>query len=170
MSRIDDMRLIAELLTTAEREARAGGDERPGAEHLLLAASEVGDPSARDALARWDASPDRIRAAIVAVHEHALAGLGLDPASAAFAASGVPIDAAPPRAYRSDANAQAVFTRAGELARSSRPRGLRTAHVLLAVAESEAGTVRRVLRELEIEPDDLAEAANSALEEPDAAS
>ena len=167
MSRIDDMRLIAQLLTTAEHEARAGGDERPGAEHLLLAASEVGDASARNALARWDASPDRIRAAIVTVHEHALAGLGLDPASAASVA---PIEAAPPRAYRSDANAQAVFTRAGTLARASRPRGLRTAHVLLAVAESEAGTARRVLRELEIEPEELVDAANAALEERGAAS
>ena len=167
MSRIDDMRLIAELLTTAEREARAGGDERPGAEHLLLAASAVGDPSARNALARWDASPDRIRDAIVAVHAHSLAGLGLDPASAASVA---PVDAAPLRAYRSDANAQAVFTRAGELARSSRPRGLRTAHVLLAIAESEAGTARRVLRELEIEPEELVDAANAVLEERGAAS
>jgi ATP-dependent Clp protease ATP-binding subunit ClpA len=161
MTRIDDVRLISELLTTAEQEARAAGDEQPGAEHLLLAATITGDDTARVALARWDASPDRIRAAIVAVHEHALAGLGLDPASAAPVA---PLDAAPPRAYRSDANAQAVFTRAGALARSSRPRGLRTAHVLLALTESEAGTARRVLRELEIEPEELAAAATAELE------
>ena len=30
-----DMRLITELLTTAEREARSLGDPEPGAEHLL---------------------------------------------------------------------------------------------------------------------------------------
>lgn len=164
MTRIDDMRLIAELLTTAEREARAGGDERPGAEHLLLAASMVGDRSARTALSRWDASAERIRAAIAAVHAHALAGIGLDARPAA------PIDAPPSGAYRSDANAQRVFTRAGELARTGRARGLRTAHVLLAVTEVDEGTARRVLRELGISPEELADAANTALEGGGAAS
>ena len=45
---VADARLIAALLTTAETEARALGDAEPGAEHLLLAALLVDDPSARD--------------------------------------------------------------------------------------------------------------------------
>ena len=159
MTRIDDVRLISELLTTAEQEARAAGDEQPGAEHLLLAATITGDDTARIALARWDASPDRIRAAIEAVHAQALASIGLPGSSRA------PISAAPAGVYRSDANAQRVFTRAGELARKRRPKGLRTAHVVLAVAELEEGTARRVLRELGISPDALTEAANAALQE-----
>ena len=164
MTRIDDVRLISELLTTAEREARSAGDEQPGAEHLLLAASMTGDDTARHALARWDAGPDRIRAAIEAVHAHALATVGLPGSSAA------PISTPAAGLYRSDANAQRVFTRAGELARKRRPKGLRTAHVLLAVAELEEGTARRVLRELRISPDALTEAANAALHESDGAS
>lgn len=164
MTRIDDIRLISELLTTAEREARAAGDEQPGAEHLLLAASMTGDDSARIALAQWDAAPDRIRAAITAVHPEALATLGMPDSPHA------PITARPAGAYRSDANAQRVFTRAGELARKSRPKGLRTAHVLLAAAELEEGTARRVLRELGISPQALTEAATAALREGAAAS
>lgn len=159
MTRIDDVRLISALLTTAEREARAAGDEQPGAEHLLLAASMAGDDTARSALARWDAGPDRIRSAIEAVHAQALATVGL-PGS-----SGAPITTPPAGVYRTDANAQRVFTRAGELARKRRPKGLRTAHILLAVAELEEGTARRVLRELGISPDALTEAANAALQE-----
>ena len=157
MTRIDDVRLISELLTTAEREARATGDEQPGAEHLLLAASVAGDDSARIALARWDATHDRIRAAIEAVHAQALAALGVP------GLPGAPIVAAPAGVYRSDANAQRVFTRAGELARRSRPKGLRTAHVLLAVTELEVGTAPRVLRELGIAREALADAATAAL-------
>jgi Clp amino terminal domain, pathogenicity island component len=117
MTRIDDVRLISELLTTAEQEARAAGDEQPGAEHLLLAACITGDDTARVALERWDASPDRIRAAIESVHAQALASIGLPGASSA------PITAQPTGVYRSDANAQRVFTRAGELARRRRPKG-----------------------------------------------
>lgn len=164
MTRIDDVRLISELLTTAEREARATGDEQPGAEHLLLAASVAGDDSARIALSRWDAAPDRIRAAIEAVHAQALAPLGV------AGLPGAPIVAPPTGVYRSDANAQRVFTRAGELARKRRPKGLRTAHILLAVAELEEGTAPRVLRELGISPEALTEAANAALQEDRAAS
>lgn len=164
MTRIDDIRLISELLTTAEREARAAGDEQPGAEHLLLAASVAGDDTARIALSRWDTTSNRIRAAIEAVHAQALATIGLP------SPSGAPIAAPPTGVYRSDANAQRVFTRAGELARRSRPKGLRTAHVLLAVAELEEGTARRVLRELGISPEELTDAANAALQEGGAAS
>ncbi len=133
-----DLRLIADLLTTAEREARALGDPEPGAEHLLLAALLLDDDSARRAV---PTDAETVRAAIAAVHAAALAAVGVEapPNAAALpAASG---------AYRADVSAQQVFQRARELARRS-PTGLRAAHVLIAVAEREHGTAARVLQQL----------------------
>ena len=73
---LQDTRLIAALLTTAEQEARALGDAEPGAEHLLLAALLVNDPSAREALATLAAvDAAAVRSAIVAVHSASLADL-----------------------------------------------------------------------------------------------
>lgn len=45
-----DMRTIKRLLTEAEAEARSGGDQSPGPEHLLLAATTLPDGTAARAL------------------------------------------------------------------------------------------------------------------------
>lgn len=148
-----DMRLIADLLTTAEAEARALGDPEPAAEHLLLAALLVDDTSARDALG-IDAVA--VRAAIVVVHADSLTAIGV---------TAPELDAALPPArgvYRSEVSTQEVFQRARKLARRS-PSGLRSAHVLLAVAEREHGTVARVFARLGLQRASVAEAAERAL-------
>lgn len=156
---LSDTRLISALLTTAESEARAIADPEPGAEHLLLAALLVDDPSGRDALARVaemsssapvDASA--VRRAIGAVHAASLASIGVaapPPGRALAPAGGV---------YRSDASAQEVFQRARVLSRGSRT-GLRSAHVLGAAAERDHGTVARVLEHLGVDRAALVEAA-----------
>ena len=146
-----DMALIAELLTTAENEARALGDPEPAAEHVLLAALFVGDASAREALG---AEPSAVRDAIAAVH------------NAALDTRGITGDAAPaplppsPGVYRSEVSAREVFQHARRLARRS-PSGLRSAHVLLAVAEREHGTAARMLRHLGFERDAVVDAART---------
>lgn len=136
-----DVRLIAALLTTAEREAQALGDTKPGAEHLLLAALQGDDSSARTALGTDTAS---VRAAIAAVHTASLATVGVT------APELPPAEVTPTGVYRSEVSAQEVFQRARVLSRGSRS-GLRTAHVLIAVAERENGTAARVLQHLGLE-------------------
>lgn len=148
-----DLRLISELLTTAEIEARALGDPEPGAEHLLLAAVAGTDASARDSLG---VDADAVRAALIAVHAESLASIGVvapELDTALPPVSGV---------YRSQVSAQEVFQRARELSRRS-PSGLRTAHVLLAVTEREHGTAARVLRRLGLERASVADAAMRVL-------
>lgn len=150
-----DMTLIAALLTRAENEARALGDAEPGAEHLLLAALASDDPSAREAVAR---DADAVREAIVAVHADALDAIGVaqpEPAAPLPAARGV---------YRSEVSTQEVFQRARRLARRS-PTGLRSAHVLLAVAEREHGTAARVLQRLGLERASVIDAARRVLDQ-----
>ena len=151
---LQDTRLIAALLTTAEQEARAVGDAEPGAEHLLVAALLVDDPSAHEALGSISATVDAaaVRAAIVAVHAASLDAVGV---------TSPDLDAALPPGqgvYRSEVSAQEVFQRARALSRRSRT-GLRSAHVLLATAERERGTVARVLEHLALDRADVAAAA-----------
>ncbi len=148
-----DVKLIAALLTTAENEARALGDAEPGAEHVLLAALLIDDASARDAAG---VSADRARQALVAVHAESLAAVGV---------TAPEFDAPLPPArgvYRSEVSTHEVFQRARELAKHS-PSGLRSAHVLLAVAEREHGTAARVLTQLGLERASVIESAHRVL-------
>ncbi len=73
---LDAMRTIKKLLTDAEVEARAMGEAEPGAEHLLLAALELPDGTARRAFERLDVDPTRLRSAIVDQQAEALVGAG----------------------------------------------------------------------------------------------
>ncbi len=160
-----DIALIAALLTTAENEARALGDPEPGAEHLLVAALLVDDPSARDALEVVPSSRDApsvdaaaVRAAIDAVHAEALAAVSIT-------VDEQPQPLPPSRGvYRSEVSTQEVFQQARQLARRS-PTGLRSAHVLLAVAEREHGTAARVLQRPGLERASVIDAAHRALDD-----
>jgi hypothetical protein len=67
MNRRSSVATIAALMTGAEHEAAALGDDEPGAEHLLLAAAALDD-----SIAPLGVTPDAVRAAIVAVHARAL--------------------------------------------------------------------------------------------------
>ena len=156
---VADARLIAALLTTAETEARALGDAEPGAEHLLLAALLVDDPSARDTVRQVAETVDAaaaVRSAIGAVHAASLAAVGVTAPEldgTLSSASGI---------YHSEVSAQEVFRRARVLSRGPRE-GLHSAHVLLAAAERDHGTVARVLESLGIDRAALVAAARGAI-------
>ncbi len=154
---VRDTRLVAALLTIAEHEARALGDPSPSAEHLLLSAMLVDDPSARDAIGSISSTVDTaaVRAAIGAVHSASLSAIGIAPPT---------IDAAMPSArgaYHSEVSAQEVFQRARLLSRHSRT-GISSAHVLLAAAEREYGTVARVFQHLGLDRNAVLTAATTA--------
>jgi ATP-dependent Clp protease ATP-binding subunit ClpA len=73
-----DMVTIKRLLTQAEAEARQVGEEVPGPEHLLLAATTLPDGTASQALQRVGVSAAGLRTAINEVHAQALAGAGIE--------------------------------------------------------------------------------------------
>lgn len=138
---LKDVRLITLLLSAAESEARASGDSEPGAEHLLIAALELEDDSARVGL---DRSADEVRLALKKVHAASLQSVGI-------AVSTSPTKLSPVRGlYRSSGSTQDTFRRAKVLARRSHT-GLRTAHVLIAAAEREHGTIPLVLNGLGVD-------------------
>ncbi|MGY1813708.1 Clp protease N-terminal domain-containing protein [Blastococcus sp. SYSU D00820] len=151
-----DVRTVKALLTAAEAEGRAAGEERHGPEHLLLAATALPDGTATRALARVGVDPARLRAAVEAAHQDALAGIGLDGGSAGGAlrapATGV-LSATP--------QAQQVFQAAVALSKSVRPARLRGAHVVVAACDLERGTVPRALAALGVDRAELRAAARA---------
>lgn len=151
-----DIRTIRMLLDGAEAEANRAGESTPGAEHLLLAALDLPDGTARGAFERVGADPSALRQAIEEQHVEALRAVGIDADAGAEGAVSVA-----PRAkgvYRSSGSAQSAFQAAGKLARKTRSQ-LVGAHVLLAIADMEHGTAIRAVRSLGIDVDALAAAA-----------
>jgi ATP-dependent Clp protease ATP-binding subunit ClpA len=153
---IKDMRTIKEILTSAEDAARRAGESQPGAEHLLLAALEHPEGSARRAFERVGADPDAFGPAVAAQHVEALRTVGIEPPPEDTLAP--PPEAKPSRWYRANASLQYAFKRAGELARDDGT-WLTGAHVVVAVAGMEHGSAARALRAMGVDREALAAAA-----------
>jgi ATP-dependent Clp protease ATP-binding subunit ClpA len=164
MNALRDMRTIKVLLTEAERIARDLGDDEPGAEHLLLSAIGLPDGAAARALGRFDIDAARLRSAIEREHADALAAIGIDAVTVGRQGGRAPAPPVEPRSrlYRSSPSAQEVFQTAGAMARSARQR-LSSAHVVLAAADVELGTLARVLDALGVERAALRDAARGEL-------
>ena len=152
-----DMRTIGRLLTQAEAEARRGGEETPGPQHLLLAAAALPDGTAVRALKRVGVDAHQLRNAIEAAHEGALATVGVDLEPGARSESAL---RGPARGVlRSTPQAQRVFQDALALSKSTKPSLLRGAHFVAAACGLERGTLVRALAALGIDRDDLRAAA-----------
>lgn len=153
---LDDVAFMNSLFTIAEEEAHQLGDEIPGAEHLLLAALVMDDESGREALQAAGINANALRAAITACHAEALREVGVLPQDA------VPIEAANRGPFRSSATSQQVFRHAVAISKARRPRRLRTADVVRAVAELQSGTAARVITSLGLDRARLVAVATSA--------
>jgi ATP-dependent Clp protease ATP-binding subunit ClpA len=154
--RFRDMRTIRMLLEGAEAEAGRAGEDRPGAEHLLLAALDLPDRTARRAFERVGADPDTLRRAIEDRHAEALRAVGI--ATDAEAKLAGPIAPHTNGVYRSSGSAQSAFQAAEKLARETRTE-LVGAHVVVAITDMKHGTAIRALRSLGIHVRGLAAAA-----------
>ncbi len=154
-----DMRTIKRLLTRAEAEARSGGEETPGPEHLLLASTTLPDGTAARALARVGVDPQRLRTAIEEAHAGALAAVGIEVEHRSGGAAGLRSPAT--GAFRSTPQAQQVFQEAVALSKSTTPSLLQGAHVVAAACNLEHGTAARALAALGVDRDRLREAARA---------
>lgn len=156
---VRNIQTLSALLRTAEAEALATGEELPGAEHLLLAALDLEDGTARRAFAAVGADSAGLRDAIAAQHADALRAIGIDPPPDSVLAPPAGDPPSARRAYRATPSGQAAFHRAVELQKRTRGSRLLGAHVVAAVAEMEHGTAPRALRAMGIASAELAEAA-----------
>ncbi|NHC13678.1 Clp protease N-terminal domain-containing protein [Motilibacter deserti] len=144
-----DVRTVNALLTGAEQEALAAGDDLPGVEHLVLAALGLPDGTAADVLVGFGVSDASLRAALARVHADALVSVGVDgsvrePDVAAGRRVG-------PRGFRATATADQAFRAATALKQSSGADRLLGAHVVAAACEQERGTFPRVLQALGVD-------------------
>jgi ATP-dependent Clp protease ATP-binding subunit ClpA len=160
---LDDMRTIKQLLTEAERISRELGEAEPGAEHMLLSAIALPDGTAGHALGRLGVDADRIRAALVDEQADALVAVGVPREQAETLAVPTPLgDADRPLLYGAGPTAREVFKAASDLARGAKQR-LVGAHVVLAIAGVERGTVARLLDRLGLDRGAVADAARAEL-------
>lgn len=150
-----DLTTMNALFPAAERIAREDGIEQPGAEQLLVAAFNLDDGIAHDALGGFDVDPDEFRAAIVVQHEEALRSIGVVADDNAIAAA-LPATAPPGGLYRSQGSLQTAFQHAAELAKRDKA-ALNSGYILLAVTDAEHGTVARAFQHLGIDPTMLRE-------------
>lgn len=154
-----DVRTIGRLLTGAETEARLVGEDRPGPEHLVLAAAALPDGTAARVLARVGVDPQQLRDAVESAHRDALSVVGVDLDGEMQGAS---ILRAPARgALRSTPQAQQVFQDAVALSKARRPARLRGADVLAAACQLERGAFVRALDTLGVDRNALAAVAKS---------
>ncbi len=160
--RIEAMKSIKDLLSGAEDIARREGSAQPAAEHLLLAALDLPDGTARAALARVGVSAEALGAAIRAQHGAALESVGVIVDQDAIAAS-LPEPGPATGVYRSEASARDLFQRAASDARAGGGR-LVGAHVVRAAATLERGTVARTLQHLGVDREALLAAATAEID------
>jgi ATP-dependent Clp protease ATP-binding subunit ClpA len=158
LTAVRDVRTIKRLLTEAEAEARRAGEDRPGPEHLLLAATALSDGTATRALTRVGVTPEALREAVAAAHATALAGVGIGAEHQGAAALRAPATGP----LRSTPQAQQVFQEAVALAKAGRS-PLRGAHVVAAAGALERGTAVRALTALGVDRGDLRAAARAEL-------
>jgi ATP-dependent Clp protease ATP-binding subunit ClpA len=152
-----DIRTISRLLKAAESEAQREGAERPGPEHLVLAAFDLPDQTARRALEELGITPGDLRSAVADAHADALRSIGVD------AAPDPTLPPAPPPTgpYRLTDPGQQVFQTAVGLAKHEST-ALNGAHVLAAACALQYGTFPRAIAALGVDRDNLRSAANAA--------
>ena len=149
------------LLPAAETIAHQMGEPEPGAEHLVLAALDLPDGSARRAFVRAGADPDRFRDALSAQHADALRSIGIDAPDDQLDGH-IPAPARPSGPLRSRGSLHKVFRRVVKLVRKERSQ-LYGAYVVLVASETDTGTVARALSHMQVEPNRLAAAARDEL-------
>ena len=150
LGRAGDVRVLKEALERAERIARERGDEVIGAHHLMLAAIDLSDGSARRAFARLGADADAFEVAVGKAHDAALRGLGLSPSEGAPAVHEGRVF------MKSDATCEAAMRATYEL-HGDEP--LTGAHVVAGVCAVEHGVAARALTAMDLDRRKLAAAA-----------
>jgi len=159
------IRTMNALFLAAEEEAHRVGESRPGAEHLVLAAMDLPDGSARRAFARVGADPDAFRAALESQHDADLraAGVTVDESLTERGTDDPtgnrrPFTTAPP-----SPSAQKLFKTAAKLARKDKS-DLYGAFILLVAAQTENGMTARTFRSMGLDLELVGAAARAEID------
>ena len=156
-TKLHDMSTISKLCQIAEAHALQDRQQRPGAEHFLLAALDLEDGTARVAFDKVGADPDGVKRAIEHQYASALHSMGIA-APSPESGEGVPPRQTEGAAYQAAASGQEVM----QALASSRHRHapLLGAHVVAIVAAMPHGVAARALRAMGVEAETLRSAAD----------
>ena len=149
----EDLTTMNVLFPAAEQIAHDDGIDQPAVEHLLLAALDLDDGIAKDALSAVGVSSVELRAAIAWQHEDALHSIGVAADDNAITAA-MPASGQPSGPYRSQGSLQEAFQRAVALAKHDKA-SLNSGYLLLAITDAEHGTVARALQHLSTDRTEL---------------
>lgn len=156
--RLEDMKTIRLLCEAAERFALQDQQDKPRAEHFLLATFELPDGTARSAFEKLGVSFDAVKQAIDTQYRLSLEKVGIE-------VPPVPNDAAvKPQAalYRASASGEAFMKAlAAQQKKDGHPK-LLGAHALMVLADMQAGSLARVFKLLELDAEAIKRAAYSA--------
>lgn len=156
--RIADMRTISFLCRTAERYANADGQKEAGAEHIMLAALDLPDGTARKAFVRAGADPDQFRTAIAQQYGDALASVGIDAAALGKLHGAV---APEPGLYQAKPSVGKLMQQLAARTKTSAAEPLLGAHVVAAGASAQQGVAMRALRRMGLDAQALVAAAQA---------
>ncbi len=156
--RARNMRVVSQLMTTSEQYANAMGEQEAGAEHLVLAAFDLPDGTARKAFEQAGGDPEAYMGAIDKQYRDALTTAGIQT----------------PKNNSDDLIEKKFFPRAKpsftnvvrDMAKHSnfwKAKPLVGAAVIASVARQERGVAIRALRTLEIDPHRLLHSAEECL-------
>jgi len=155
------------MFPAAELEAKRLGEKAPGEEHLVLAALELPEGSARRAFERIGVDPVAFRMAIAKQRNDALRAAGI-------AALDEDVEENAPKpdlsfaVTRTSPSAQMVFKKVVELVRKEKS-PLYGAYVVMVAAGIEQGKTAGALRSMGVDADALVEAARAEIDALEAA-
>lgn len=156
-----DMGTIKTLCEAAERIARANHQERPGAEHFVLAALELPDGSAGRIFGRLGLDGADFARALQETHEAALSVAGVGADQIEGSERDVPPLAEPKGLYAAAPSGAAVLQGLAALRKHGVSGPLSGAHVLEVVSTMQHGTTARAFRLLGRDPASVAAAVRA---------
>lgn len=158
--RVRDIGTLETLFKSAERHANAEGQTEPGAEHLVMAALEMHDGTARRALERFRLGPVEFRDAVARQYAEALRSVGIEtsPVAPIYGSSPVPTAKG---VYKAQPSAQDLVYNLTSVKPFSSSAPLLGADVLVAATAGRHTVAVRALRALGLDPEALAEAARA---------
>lgn len=142
--RMKDMKALTELMTTAERLARADGVELPGSEHVVAAAIDHSDGRAAALAGSHGVDAERFLVEVRRVHADALDEIGIDERDDAIDPA-LPDGGDPVGLYRAAPSAQRLLKLVADTSD-----GFDSAAFVRQAARTRRGTTAAALRNLGI--------------------
>lgn len=152
--RFRDMKTLAKLISGADEQANAMGEEKPGAEHFVLSAFNLEDGTAKRAFGRFGIDSKKFQHAIKAQYDEALNSVGI----CGQATEVEPITSGK-ILHDSQPSGQRLMKSLYALKKEDKMRPLQGAHIIIVAASMEHGVVARAFKVLGLDRKALANAA-----------